>query len=70
MAGVPFNTVENESPLWSDSLTKINALVEAGKIDEAEAELLRSQVQSALLLSVQPALIITSNCCPTTPLQI
>jgi len=55
IAGVPFNAVENDSPLWSDSQAKINALFEAGEIDEREAELLRGEVESALLVSVQPA---------------
>jgi uncharacterized protein (DUF885 family) len=52
--GEPFGG-EGESPLWADANAKIDALLEAGKIDEAKAKELRDDTRQALLGTFKPA---------------
>ena len=52
--GEPFGG-EGDAPLWADAKAKIDALLEAGKIDEARASELRDGAREALLDSFRPA---------------
>ena len=54
ITGAPF-TEEGDAPLWSDANRKIAALVEAGEIDEATADEMRTAVQDALRNEFKPA---------------
>ena len=52
--GAPFGG-EGEAPLWADADAKINALLNDGKIDEANAKELRDAARQALLESFKPS---------------
>jgi uncharacterized protein (DUF885 family) len=52
--GVPFEG-EGDAPLWTDANAKIDALQEAGKIDEEKANELRDAARQALLESFKPS---------------
>ncbi len=54
ISGAPFEG-EGDAPLWADANGKINALVENGAIDEAQAEKLRGEVRAALTASFKPS---------------
>ena len=53
--GQPFDDTENDSAIWNDAKTKINALVNAETIDAATAEDLRTRVRTALEGEFLPA---------------
>ena len=53
IGGAPF-TDGADTALWADGKAKIAALVEAGKIDEQEAQDLRNRLESALRTSYLP----------------
>lgn len=56
VSGAPFEAdAENDSPLWADARAKIEGLLETGEIDETKALELMSQVQVALLESLEPS---------------
>ncbi len=52
--GAPFGG-EGDAPLWADAKAKIDGLLQAGKIDEAQAAELRDGARQALLESFRPA---------------
>jgi uncharacterized protein (DUF885 family) len=54
VTGAPFSEGE-DSALWSDANSKIDALVEAGEISDEEANELREAAKTALLDELQPA---------------
>ncbi|HEX6999826.1 MAG TPA: DUF885 domain-containing protein [Gammaproteobacteria bacterium] len=54
VTGAPFGG-EGDSPLWADAQREIDALLEAGKIDAAEADTLRATARSALIVNLKPA---------------
>lgn len=54
ISGAPFEG-EGDAPLWADANKKINALQQAGKIDEAKASELRESARQALLQSFKPS---------------
>jgi uncharacterized protein (DUF885 family) len=54
ITGAPFGG-DGQSPLWADANTEIDALRKAGKIDEAEAERLRTSARQALLGDFKPS---------------
>ncbi len=54
ITGAPF-TEDGDSPLWSDANRKIDALVEAGELDEDAAGELRGAAQAALQNEFKPA---------------
>ncbi|MGD2134499.1 MAG: DUF885 domain-containing protein, partial [Maricaulaceae bacterium] len=53
--GLPFTETEVNSPLFADAKEKINALYDAGEIDDAEADALLSEAEAALLDFAGPA---------------
>ncbi|MGY0799956.1 DUF885 domain-containing protein [Lysobacter sp. A286] len=54
ITGAPFTDGE-DSALWADAQAKADALVKAGKIDEARAQELKDAARAALVEAVQPA---------------
>jgi uncharacterized protein (DUF885 family) len=54
ITGAPF-TDGKDSALWADAQAKADALVKAGKIDEARAAELKAEARAALVEAVQPA---------------
>ena len=54
ITGTPFEG-EGEAPLWSDAIAKIDALLDAGKINESDADQLKQKTRAALLESFGPA---------------
>lgn len=54
IAGAPFGG-EGRAPLWADANAKVDALLAAGKIDDAGAAALREAAREALLASLKPA---------------
>ncbi len=54
ITGAPF-TAGADSALWANAQSKADALVKAGKIDAARAEVLKGQARAALVEAVQPA---------------
>ncbi len=54
ITGAPFEG-EGDSPVWADAKAKIDALVEAGKIDQAKADELKEAARTALLEKWGPA---------------
>jgi uncharacterized protein (DUF885 family) len=54
ITGAPFEG-EGDSPLWSDAREKIDALIDAGVIDDARADSFRADVRSALVERLVPA---------------
>jgi uncharacterized protein (DUF885 family) len=53
--GAPFDN-QSDSALWADISTKIDSLIEAEEIDQAQAESFRNQSREALLTRFKPAL--------------
>jgi len=53
--GQPFDDAENDSAVWNDAKTKIDALVSAETIDAATAEDLRARARTALENEFLPA---------------
>ncbi len=54
VTGAPF-TDGDDSALWADAQAKADALVKAGKIDEARAAELKAEAREALVEAVKPA---------------
>ena len=54
VTGAPFDG-EGDSPVWADAKSKIDALVETGKIDAAKADEYKAAAQSALVEKWGPA---------------
>ncbi len=54
ISGAPFEG-EGDSPLWGDANRKIAALLEAGEIDDATADEMRSATRDALINDFKPA---------------
>ena len=54
ITGAPF-TDGDDSALWADAQAKADALVKAGKIDEARATELKAEARAALVEAVKPA---------------
>lgn len=54
ITGAPF-TGAGDSPIWADAKTKIEALVKAGKIDQAKADELKAGARTALIEKWGPA---------------
>ena len=54
VTGAPF-TEGDDSALWADAQAKADALVKAGKIDEARATELKAEARAALVEAVKPA---------------
>jgi uncharacterized protein (DUF885 family) len=52
--GIPFTT-EGQSALWTDIVTKIEALVESGDLSEGDAALFEAKAKSAIVNHMQPA---------------
>ena len=61
VAGAPFSDAENadgtpaNSAIWQDALGKIESLVKAGKIDQAQADALTNSTRETLLADFGPA---------------
>ncbi|WP_228527753.1 DUF885 domain-containing protein [Pararhodonellum marinum] len=55
ISGKPFTEEDKGAPLWNDAIGKMEALQEAGKISEEEAETFRGQIETALVEHFQPA---------------
>jgi uncharacterized protein (DUF885 family) len=55
ISGQPFADAGPDSPLWADARAKIKNLLDAGKIDSAQAKVLEAQAREALLSGVKPA---------------
>jgi len=53
-SGEPFDSM-GSSALWDDVITKFNALVAAGTIDQTRADALLEQARTAILDTMQPA---------------
>ncbi|MEO1252259.1 MAG: DUF885 domain-containing protein [Pseudomonadota bacterium] len=54
VTGAPFEG-DGDAPLWADANKKIDGLLEAGAIDEAEAQSLRDDARAALVDAFKPA---------------
>jgi uncharacterized protein (DUF885 family) len=54
IAGAPFGG-EGDAPLWADANSKIDALIEAGAVNEEEASDLRAAARTALIDAFKPA---------------
>jgi uncharacterized protein (DUF885 family) len=54
VTGAPFGGT-GDAPLWKDAQGKIDGLLKAGKVDQAEADRLKTAAQKALLDSFKPA---------------
>ncbi len=54
IAGAPFEG-DGDAPLWSDANSKIDGLVEAGALDEEQAETMRREARQALVNEFRPA---------------
>ncbi|MEO1243499.1 MAG: DUF885 domain-containing protein [Pseudomonadota bacterium] len=54
IAGAPFGG-DGDAPLWSDANGKIDGLVEAGALDEEQAETTRREARQALVNDFKPA---------------
>ncbi len=55
IAGQPFDvTAQTDSDLWADFKSETEALLEAGELDQAQADKLMAQARKALLDSVMP----------------
>ena len=54
ISGAPFEG-EGVSPVWADAQAKVDALLEAGKIDPAKADELKAAARTALLEQWKPA---------------
>ncbi|PQA89162.1 DUF885 domain-containing protein [Hyphococcus luteus] len=54
ITGAPFEG-EGDSPVWADAKAKIDAMVEAGTIDESKADDLKERAKTALLEDWAPA---------------
>jgi len=55
ITGMPFDESEESSSLWKNANDKVGALVEAQKIDQAQADQLLADAKSALVNDLQPA---------------
>lgn len=55
IGGAPFDESGEDNAVWADANTKIDALVEAGEIDDAAADTLRTATRDALLNQWKPA---------------
>ena len=55
VTGIPFTEDKEDSPLWADAKSKIEALLTAEKIDQAKAESLKEQAKLALLEKFNPS---------------
>lgn len=54
ITGAPFEG-EGDSPVWADAKAKIDALLEAGKIDQAKADEFKEAARTALIEEWKPA---------------
>lgn len=54
ITGAPFAGV-GDSPIWADAKTKTDALLKAGKINQAQADALKDRARTALLTKWGPA---------------
>jgi uncharacterized protein (DUF885 family) len=54
VTGAPF-TGKGDAPVWADANTEIDALLKAGRIDDAKAKALRAAARKALLDSFKPS---------------
>lgn len=54
ITGAPFEG-EGDSPVWADAKAKIDALLEAGKIDQAQADEFKEAARTALIEEWKPA---------------
>lgn len=54
IAGAPFGG-DGDAPLWSDANGKIDSLVEAGALNEEQAEAMRGEARQALVNEFKPA---------------
>jgi len=55
LEGAPFTESETPAPIWADVLSKLDALKEAGEIDEDEANKLKDNASKALQDHFKPA---------------
>jgi uncharacterized protein (DUF885 family) len=55
LEGAPFTEGETNAPIWADVLSKLDALKEAGEIDEDEANKLKDNASKALQDHFKPA---------------
>lgn len=55
VTGAPFDDSENDAPLWANAKSKIDALLEAGTIDESQAGQLQADAKAALLDKFGPS---------------
>jgi uncharacterized protein (DUF885 family) len=55
ITGDPFTNMKQQAPLWSDALSKIESLKEAGKITDAEADEFKAKAKDALVNGFKPA---------------
>lgn len=55
ISGAPFTEGSADAPLWADAKGKIASLLEAGAIDEEQAEVMRGEARDALTSSFKPA---------------
>ncbi len=55
ISGVPFEEGKKKNDIWANATTKIEALLEAGKINMIQAEVLSKATREALLKHWQPA---------------
>ena len=53
--GAPFGG-EGDAPIWADAKTEVDALLKAGKVNEAEAEKLRGAARQALTDTFKPSI--------------
>ena len=54
-SGKPFDESEKENDIWANATSKIEALLEAGKIDMGQAEVLSQAVRDAMINEWKPA---------------
>ena len=55
LSGQPFTAEDKEAPLWTDINKKIDALIKADKLTDAQATQLRNDAKTALTSQFQPA---------------
>ena len=55
ISGAPFDDSDHDSAIWADAKAKIAKLLENGKIDQAKADQLTTDIRASLLASWKPA---------------